>query len=113
MKECKHELLLKTRDDNTYDVLYGFVVMNNFEYDWLLAGCKNDETGEELIQRDDDHPETVRKRLDIYHKQTEPLIEYYKKYSESEADTKPVFIKIQGDQTIERINENMASMISK
>ena len=74
---------------------------------------KDDETGEELIQRDDDHPETVRKRLDIYHKQTEPLIEYYKKYSESEADTKPVFIKIQGDQTIEKINEDMASMISK
>ena len=49
MKECKHELLLKTRDDNTYDVLYGFVVMNNFEYDWLLAGCKNDNTGEEFI----------------------------------------------------------------
>ena len=49
MEECKQELLLKTRDDNTYDVLYGFVVMNNFEYDWLLAGCKNDDTGEEFI----------------------------------------------------------------
>ena len=49
MEECKQELLLKTRDDNTYDVLYGYVVMNNFEYDWLLAGCKNDETVEEFI----------------------------------------------------------------
>ena len=49
MEECKHELLLKTRDDKTHDVLYGFVVMNNFEYDWLLAGCKNDNTGEEFI----------------------------------------------------------------
>ena len=49
MEECKQELLLKTRDDKTYDVLYGFVVMNNFEYDWLLAGCINDDTGEEFI----------------------------------------------------------------
>ncbi len=38
---------------------------------------KDDNTGEDLIQRDDDQEETVRKRLDIYHQQTEPLIEYY------------------------------------
>ena len=49
MEECKQKLLLKTRDDKTYDVLYGFVVMNNFEYDWLSAGCKNDDTGKEFI----------------------------------------------------------------
>jgi adenylate kinase len=74
---------------------------------------KDDDSGEDLIQRDDDRPETVKKRLDVYHKQTEPLIEYYKKYSESEADIKPLFIKIQGAQTIEKINENIVSMISK
>ncbi len=33
MEECKQELLLKTRDNNTYGILYDFVVMNNFEYD--------------------------------------------------------------------------------
>ena len=49
MEECKQELLLKTRDNNTYGILYDFVVMNNFEYDWLSAGCKNDDTGEEFI----------------------------------------------------------------
>ena len=47
--ECKQELLLKTRDNNTYDVLYDFIVSNDFRYDWLAAGCKNDDTGEEFI----------------------------------------------------------------
>ena len=49
IKECKQELLLKTQDNNTYRVLYDFVVMNNFEYDWLSAGCKNDDTGEKFV----------------------------------------------------------------
>ncbi|XP_037034021.1 GTP:AMP phosphotransferase AK3, mitochondrial [Bradysia coprophila] len=39
---------------------------------------KDDETGEALIQRDDDKPETVRKRLEIYENVTKPLVEYYK-----------------------------------
>ena len=48
MKECKRELLLNTRFNNTYDVLYNFIVSNDFRYDWLAAGCKNDDTGEEF-----------------------------------------------------------------
>jgi adenylate kinase len=42
---------------------------------------KDDVTGEALIQRDDDKEETVRKRLSVYHSQTQPLIEYYSKWS--------------------------------
>lgn len=38
-----------------------------------------DTCGEKLILRDDDKPETVKKRLDVYHEQTQPLIDYYKK----------------------------------
>ncbi len=37
----------------------------------------DDVTGEELIQRDDDKEETVRKRLDVYHEQTKPLVDFY------------------------------------
>ena len=40
---------------------------------------KDDVTGEPLIQRSDDNPETLRKRLATYHKQTAPVAEYYKK----------------------------------
>ena len=49
LEECKRELLLNTRFNNTYDVLYDFIVSNDFRYDWLMAGCKNDDTGEEFI----------------------------------------------------------------
>ncbi len=38
-----------------------------------------DACGSELVQRDDDKPETVQKRLDVYHEQTQPLIDYYNK----------------------------------
>ncbi len=49
MEECKQKLLLRTRDNNTLNVLYDFVVANNFKYDWLSARCKNNDTGEEFI----------------------------------------------------------------
>ncbi len=39
---------------------------------------KDDETGEELVQRDDDREETVRERLDVYQRQTHPLVQFYK-----------------------------------
>ena len=48
MEECKKELLLQTRNNGTYDVLWDFVNKGQFEWDWLVAGCKNDKTGEEF-----------------------------------------------------------------
>ena len=38
---------------------------------------KDDETGDELVQRDDDQEETVRKRLEVYQAQTRPLVDFY------------------------------------
>jgi adenylate kinase len=49
-----------------------------------VAG-KDDVTGESLIQRDDDREETVRKRLEVYHRQTKPLVDYYRKAAEKGA----------------------------
>ena len=48
LEECKAELLKKDPVRDTYDVLWEFVNDMNFKYDWLMAGCKNDETGEEF-----------------------------------------------------------------
>jgi len=45
---------------------------------------KDDITGEPLVQRDDDKKETILKRLDVYHSQTKPLIDYYSKWAASE-----------------------------
>jgi adenylate kinase len=46
---------------------------------------RDDETGEPLIQREDDKELTVRKRLQVYHEQTEPLVQYYKKRADQGA----------------------------
>ena len=48
MAECKAELLKKDPIRDTYDVLWDFVNKGQFEWDWLVAGCKNDQTGEEF-----------------------------------------------------------------
>jgi adenylate kinase len=50
----------------------------NTENDGVVAGSPCPECGSELYQRDDDKPETIRKRLQVYHAQTAPLITFYK-----------------------------------
>jgi adenylate kinase len=66
---------------------------------------KDDVTGEALIQRDDDQEETVRKRLDVYHAQTEPLIDYYKKWESSGDSAAPKYIRIEGVGKVEEIRD--------
>tara|TARA_B100000683_G_C12110076_1_gene398986 strand:- start:258 stop:575 length:318 start_codon:yes stop_codon:yes gene_type:complete len=47
MEECKEELL-KKKDDGRYEVMNEFVIDGDFKWDWLIAGCKSDTTGEEF-----------------------------------------------------------------
>ncbi|MGD8270591.1 MAG: adenylate kinase [Desulfobacterales bacterium] len=67
----------------------------------------DDVTGEPLIQRDDDKEETVRKRLDVYHNQTEPLIGYYKKWEASGDATAPKYIRIEGIGKVDEIRDKI------
>ncbi len=64
---------------------------------------KDDVTGEPLIQRDDDKEETVRKRLDVYHSQTKPLIEYYAKWAATGDAKAPKCRKILGQGAVDEI----------
>jgi len=66
---------------------------------------KDDETGEPLIQRDDDKEETVRERLSVYHDQTEPLIEYYSKWAASGEAGAPKYVKINGIGKVDEIRD--------
>jgi adenylate kinase len=66
---------------------------------------KDDVTGEPLVQRDDDKEETVRKRLDVYHDQTEPLIDYYKKWEASGEAGAPKYIRIEGVGKVDEIRD--------
>ncbi|MGD2269797.1 MAG: adenylate kinase [Desulfobacterales bacterium] len=72
---------------------------------------KDDVTGEPLIQRDDDKEETVRKRLEVYHDQTEPLIEYYKKWEKSGESEAPRYIRIEGVGKVEEIRDRIFSAL--
>lgn len=56
----------------------------------------DDESGEPLIQRDDDTEQTVRKRLQVYHEQTAPLIDYYSGNEDKNSDDDPVLVRVNG-----------------
>ena len=66
---------------------------------------KDDVTGEPLIQRDDDTEETVLKRLEVYHKQTEALLGYYGKWSESGQPGAPRYRRIKGLGKVEDVRD--------
>ncbi|MFC0267752.1 adenylate kinase [Kushneria aurantia] len=63
----------------------------------------DDDTGEPLIQRDDDREETVRSRLDVYHEQTEPLIHYYRQWQEEAPTRAPQCHRVEGVGSVEDI----------
>ncbi|MAJ91834.1 MAG: adenylate kinase [Legionellales bacterium] len=66
----------------------------------------DDETGEALIQRDDDQESTVRKRLDVYREETSPLINYYKNLSKLD-DCKINYISIDGMKDVKEVTEDI------
>lgn len=67
-----------------------------------VAGT-DDVTGEALIQRDDDHEDTVRKRLEVYHAQTQPLVEYYLRWAASGDPRAPRHRRVDGMGSVEAI----------
>ena len=74
---------------------------------------KDDVTGEPLVQRDDDKEETVRKRLDVYHAQTEPLIDYYKNWESSGESAAPTYIRIEGVGQVDEIKDSIYAALDK
>jgi adenylate kinase len=67
------------------------------------AAGRDDVTGEELVQRPDDAEETVVKRLNVYHEQTKPLVEYYKAWAKTDAATAPKVVKVAGVGSVDDI----------
>lgn len=63
----------------------------------------DDVTGEPLVQRDDDKEETVQKRLQVYHSQTKPLVEYYSSWAATGDAVAPQYRKISGQGAVEEI----------
>jgi len=74
-----------------------------------VAG-KDDETGEDLIQRDDDKEGTVRNRLAVYHEQTEPLVNFYTELSS--AGNNVHVIKVNGVASVEQIKSEIIASLN-
>jgi adenylate kinase len=66
---------------------------------------KDDVTGEDLIQRDDDREDTVRRRLAVYHSQTRPLVDYYARWAESGDPRAPRYERIDGRGSVDEIRQ--------
>ena len=63
-----------------------------------------DQDGSRLIQRDDDKPDVIRNRLEVYHKQTEPLVDYY--------DQKGLMRRIDGTRSPDEVHDHIRAVIA-
>ncbi len=73
----------------------------------------DDVSAEPLVQRDDDQEQTVRKRLQVYQKQTLPLLDYYRDWAQSGRKDMPRLYQIDGTLPAEEIHRNITSYIEK
>lgn len=71
----------------------------------------DDETGEQLIQRDDDRESVVRDRLSVYHEQTEPLIHFYSSWAKADPSGAPTVNQIQGVGQVEEIRDEIFAVL--
>ena len=102
-------IVIEVNDDNIVDRMSGRRVhppsgrIYHIKYNPPKDEDKDDDTGEDLIVRDDDQENTVRKRLEIYHKETSPLIKYY----ESNAKV----CHIDGEQDINQVSKSIDKVL--
>ncbi len=72
---------------------------------------RDDVSGEPLVQREDDREETVRKRLAIYHAQTEALLDYYERWAAEGNDGAPRCVRIEGIGSVEEIRDRVLAAL--
>ncbi|OUR68171.1 adenylate kinase [Marinomonas sp. 42_23_T18] len=75
-----------------------------------VAG-KDDETGDDLVQRADDTEETVRNRLNVYHEQTAPLVGYYNDWAATGAANAPEYVKVNGVGDLNEIKQTLLAAL--
>ena len=82
------------------------------DYQPPIVPGRDDETGDDLVQRPDDSEETVVKRLSVYHEQTSPLIAYYKDWSNSGEENSPAYHYILGVGSVNDIKANILNALA-
>ena len=85
----------------------------HIKYNPPIEEEKDDITGEPLIIRDDDIKETILKRLETYHHQTEPLVSFYSSWSDENIENSPIFISVEGTKSPNKINNELNEKLSK
>ncbi|MEY1661446.1 adenylate kinase [Isoalcanivorax beigongshangi] len=70
---------------------------------------RDDVTGDELVQRDDDREDTVRHRLEVYQQQTRPLVDFYQQLTGSRA---PKYVRVEGVGSLEQIRDAIATALT-
>jgi adenylate kinase len=73
---------------------------------------KDDETGEDLVQRPDDEESTVKKRLDVYSAQTRPLVDYYSQWAATGDADAPKYRRIEGLGSVDDITKRALAALS-
>ena len=76
-----------------------------------VAG-KDDATGEDLVQRADDSEDVVRKRLEVYHSQTRPLVDYYLAWAKGAAAGAPKYVRVPGVGSVEQIRDKVFASLT-
>lgn len=74
---------------------------------------KDDITGEPLIQREDDKEATVRKRLEVYHQQTKPLLSYFSQLANSKDSHAPIFCRVSGIGSVEEVHQRILAALRR
>ncbi len=72
---------------------------------------KDDVTGEDLIQRDDDKIDTIKNRLSVYHAQTKPLTDYYSRWQASGDGQAPRVLTVPGTGSVEQIRDRIVAAL--
>ena len=73
---------------------------------------RDDIAGEPLVQREDDREGTVKKRLDVYHAQTKPLVAYYGDWAKSGDPKAPQYRKVSGVGSVDEIRQRARAALS-
>ena len=73
----------------------------------------DDVTGEPLVQRDDDRESTVRHRLEVYHRQTEPLVNHYRRWRVDEPESAPRVSRIDGLGTLDDVRDRVLAALEE
>jgi adenylate kinase len=75
-----------------------------------IAG-KDDVTGEDLVQREDDREEVVQKRLEVYHAQTKQLVGYYSDWAKQGSGNAPKYVRVSGLGAVDKIRDDIFSAL--